>query len=157
MPANEPAFAPGVPDRPAGMSAPARKVWDGLVGEMAPSGVLRLVDALALAQLCEDQAMLDELRKGLAALAAEIGKKAKKEKRPLPGGAMVAITRTNEGRRTIRTIRELASQVIIQRREFGLTPSSSSRVNASAAGGEVFDPLERALCGTTRLTGPTLQ
>ena len=40
---NEPQFAPGIPDRPTGMSAGARKHWDELVGEMANSGVLRRV------------------------------------------------------------------------------------------------------------------
>ena len=51
LPANEPQFASGIPDRPYGMSAAARKQWDALVGEMASSGVLRRVDGGALAML----------------------------------------------------------------------------------------------------------
>jgi phage terminase small subunit len=147
LPVNEPQFTPGVPDRPAGMSVGARKEWDALVGEMANAGVLRRVDAGALAMLCEDLAMLDTLRTGLAAQAREITKKAKEKKQQITGNALTALSRTTEGRRTLTTIRELTAQVIIQRREFGLTPSSSSRVQASGPGGQFFDPLEQALCG----------
>lgn len=88
LPANEPQFTPGVPDRPSGMSAGARKQWDALVGEMANSGVLRRVDGGALAMLCEDLAMLDTLRKGLAALASEITRKAKEKKQQISGNAL---------------------------------------------------------------------
>jgi hypothetical protein len=73
----------GVPDRPKGMSPGARKIWDALVDEMASSGVLRTVDALALVQLCEDQAMPDTLRQGMAEMTREIAKKVK-EKRVWP-------------------------------------------------------------------------
>ncbi len=147
LPANEPQFVPGVPDRPTGMSAGARKQWDGLVSEMANSGVLRRVDGGALAMLCEDLAMLDTLRKGLAAQASEITKKAKEKKQQISGNALTALSRTTEGRRTLSTIRELSAQIIIQRREFGLTPSSSTRVQASGGGAQFIDPLEQALCG----------
>jgi len=147
LPTNEPQFSPGVPDLPVGMSVGARKQWDGLVGEMANSCVLRRVDGGALAMLCEDLAMLDTLRRGLAAQAREITKKAKEKQQQLSGNALTALSRTTEGRRTLSTIRELSAQIIIQRREFGLTPSSSTRVQASAGGTQFIDPLEQALCG----------
>ena len=149
LPTNEPVYAAGIPDRPKGLSAGARKVWDDLIAEMAPSGVLRRVDGFALAQLCEDQSMLEELRKGMAAMTREIAKKAKKKGLELPGGPSVQLTRTIEGRRTIATIRELSVQVMLQRREFGLTPASNSRVESSGgnSGQGYIDPLERAICG----------
>ena len=146
LPTNEPQFTPGIPDRPV-MSAGARKQWDGLVGEMATSGVLRRVDGGALAMLCEDLAMLDTLRKGLAAQAREITNKAREKKQQISGNALTALSRTTEGRRTLSTIRELSAQIIIQRREFGLTPSSSTRVQASGGAAQFIDPLEQALCG----------
>jgi phage terminase small subunit len=145
LPENEPQYTIGVPERPKGMSAGARRVWDDLVAEMASSGVLRLVDAGALAMLCEDTAMLETLRKGLAEMASEINKQAKKQGKSVVGGPMVHLSRTIEGRRTLATIRELTAQVIVQRREFGLTPGSNSRVAGSATG--TIDPLEAALCG----------
>jgi phage terminase small subunit len=148
LPKNEPKYTPGVPPRPSGMSGRARKVWDDLVREMAASQVLRTVDALALVQLCEDQAMLDELRKGTAEMTKAIASTAKEKGVALPGGALVQLSRTIEGRRTLATIRELSIQVIVQRREFGLTPASNSRVEATGgAGFGYMDPLEKALCG----------
>lgn len=144
---NEPSYTAGIPERPI-LSAGARKLWDSLVGELASSGVLRLVDAGALAQLCEDSAMLETLRKGLATQVREIEKAAKEKKKPLPGGALIALARTNEGRRVLAAMREIAGQIIVQRREFGLTPASSTRINAAGGpGGLAGDPLERALCG----------
>lgn len=145
LPDNEPQYVTGVPERPKGMSAGARRVWDELIAEMAPSGVLRLVDAGALAMLSEDSAMLETLRKGLAEMAREINKQAKKQGKSVVGGPMVHLSRTIEGRRTLASIRELTAQIIVQRREFGLTPASNSRVAGSASG--LADPLEAALCG----------
>jgi phage terminase small subunit len=92
LPENEPQYTTGVPERPKGMSAEARRVWNELVREMAPSGVLRLVDAGALAMLCEDTAMLETLRKGLADMAKEIAKQAKKQGKSVVGGPMVHLS-----------------------------------------------------------------
>jgi phage terminase small subunit len=148
LPANEPQYPAGTPDRPSGMTAGGRKIWDTLVSEMAASGVLRPVDALALAQLCEDQAMLDSLRRGMAEMTRELAKKAKIKKLELSGGPLVHLSRTIEGRRTLSTIRELSAQIIVQRREFGLTPASNGRVQTACGDGSfLMDPLEKALCG----------
>ena len=111
--------------------------------------MLRLVDAGALAMLCEDISMLETLRKGLNQMAREVAAEAKKRGKSVVGGPMVHLSRTIEGRRTLSTIRELTAQIIVQRREFGLTPASNSRVEATGVfGGAGFmDPLEAALCG----------
>jgi phage terminase small subunit len=149
LPTNEPQYTTGVPERPTGMSAGARKVWDGLISEMAASGVLRLVEAGALTMLCEDIALLETFRKGLAQMAREIVAQAKKQGKKIVGGPMVHLSRTIEGRRTLATIRELSAQIIVQRREFGLTPASNSRVEGGfGAGGGFMDPIEAALCGS---------
>lgn len=145
LPTNEPQYASGVPDKPPGMSAGARRTWDSLVAEMAPSGVLRPVDAGALAMLCEDIGLLETMRKGLGQMAREITQQAKKQGKSVVGGPMVHLSRTIEGRRTLSTMRELAAQIIVQRREFGLTPASNSRVAGGSSAS--MDPLEAALCG----------
>jgi hypothetical protein len=129
------------------MSAGARRHWDGLVGEMARSGVLRRVDGGALSMLCEDMGTLDTLRRGLAAQAREITIKAAERGQKITGNALTMLARTTDGRRTFCSIRELAAQIIIQRREFGLTPSSCSRVQACGSEAMFMDPLERELCG----------
>ena len=146
LPTNEPIYRAGVPDRP-NMSNGGRKIWDQLVIEMGPSGVLRSVDALALAQLCEDQSMLSEMRSGMQKMAREVAKQAKTKHQTLPGGPMVALSRTIEGRRTLATIRELSASIIAQRREFGLTPASNGRVQSSGASDQQMDSLESKLCG----------
>jgi phage terminase small subunit len=128
------------------MSEGARKEWDDLIGEMSIAGVLRRLDGGALAMLCEDLAMVATLRKGLCDQAREIEEKAAERNQPISGNALTALSRTKEGRRTLTSIRELSAQIIIQRREFGLTPSSSSRVQMSGEA-PFIDPLERALCG----------
>ena len=134
--------------RSPGGTSQTPTIADTLVSEMAASGVLRTVDALALMQLCEDQATLDTLRKGMAEMTREIAKKAKEKKMALPGGPLIQLSRTIEGRRTLSTIRELSSQIIVQRREFGLTPASNGRVQTATGLGSGFvDVLEQALCG----------
>jgi phage terminase small subunit len=149
MPAHEPKYETGVPDQPKGMSAGAKRVWDYLVVEMMTLGTLRRIDGYALAQLCEDEAMLQDLREGLAAKMRDMTAQAKKDKKPLSGNAAVEFSLTTAGRRVHRSIREAAAQIIVQRREFGLTPSSSGRVEAIGlpdAVRRVTDPLEMKLC-----------
>ena len=40
LPTNEPYYEQAIPERPSGMSAGARRIWDSLIGEMVGSGVL---------------------------------------------------------------------------------------------------------------------
>lgn len=147
LPANEPRYKIRPPKRPADLSPAARKIWNQLVAQMTPVGVLRSVDGLALAQLCEDQALLDTLRQGLLKMATQYREKAAKEGKVLPGNEMIAIARTTEGRRALSSIRELAAHLIVQRREFGLTPASNSRLETLPFGELHLDPVEGALCG----------
>lgn len=159
-PENEPEYAPGVPNRPSSLTAPARKVWNELISEMAPSGVLRVVDAQALSMLCEDMAMLQILRKGFYRRAREVAvfERKKEEIRKSSGSPLIAprygdpveeLSRTNEGRRTLSTMAELKQSILLRQREFGLTPASNSRVSASyspiAAAQRTDDAMELAI------------
>jgi phage terminase small subunit len=45
-------LAPGVPDAPKWLDAPARLEWDYVVGELGPAKVLRKVDRTILAGYC---------------------------------------------------------------------------------------------------------
>ncbi len=49
------------------------------------------------------------------------------------------------GRLAMNAIRDIAGRVIIQRREFGLTPSSRTRITGSTD--DSIDSLEMKLCG----------
>src|SRR3954471_11440481 len=72
-------YAPGMPERPKGMTAAARRVWDNYLEQLAPLGILRAVDGFALSRLCEDVAMLQELQSGMRKLAGEMRRAAKVE------------------------------------------------------------------------------
>ena len=148
---NEPRHISLAPKKPHGMTPAAGKIWDRLVSEMEGSGVLRVIDWMALGGLCEDQAMLDQLRVGLKSALKRIQVQAKEQGVELKtiGDQLSQFTITTGGRRLIGSIRELTTSLIVQRREFGLTPASNTRVEAQGAGGLPMDSIERALCGTS--------
>ena len=147
---NEPRYVSLAPKKPAGMTPAAGRIWNRLVSEMEGSGVLRVVDWMALGSLCEDQATLDQLREGLRFSLKSVEAEAKKQGVDLKsiGGALIQFTKTTNGRRVLGSIRELTTSLIVQRREFGLTPASNTRVEAQGAGGLPMDSIERALCGS---------
>lgn len=175
LPGARPRYAAGVPDRPKGMTAAARRVWDGYVGQLA--GTLRLVDGFALRRLCEDVALLEELQAGMRKMAADMKRESRADverlkavdellasaptpeleaeraeliSRRLSGGAMLSLAKTHEGRRITATISSLASRIQRQELQFGLTPASAARLDES--GGFPVLPaedqrIEDALCG----------
>jgi phage terminase small subunit len=136
------------------MSAGAKRIWDQLVDEMAGAYILRSVDQRALWHLCEDEALIEEAYAGIWKMVASLKKRAKTEGKTLPAGAVMAMLSMTSGRMAMSSIRDLSVRAVIQRREFGLTPSSRSRVEAlgdasfrgGTSGGPV-DPLESKLCG----------
>lgn len=145
LPANEPNYLVGAPTEPKKISRQAKQVWKELVAEMAPANVLRSVDQRALWQLSEDEALLSEAYAGLWKTIRALQDKANKEGKELPGGPLFALVSMTSGRLAMNAVRDLAARVIIERREFGLTPSSRTRVQASGDG--TIDALEAKLCG----------
>ena len=144
LPENEPQYPPGIPAKPKKMSRPAQRVWEELVDEMAPANVLRSVDQRALWQLAEDEALLAEAYAGLWRMIKAVEDKAKKEGKELPGGPLFALVSMTSGRLAMNAIRDLGARVLIERREFGLTPSSRTRLEATAE--PAMDILEAKLC-----------
>ena len=142
---NEPQYPAGVPPKPKKMSRQAQRVWAELVVEMAPANVLRSVDQRALWQLSEDEALLSEAYAGLWKMISAVQEKAKKEGKDLPGGALFALISMTSGRLAMNAIRDLGARVLIERREFGLTPSSRTRISTPGEGS--MDSLEMKLCG----------
>ena len=145
LPENEPQYTPGVPRKPKKISRYAKLVWDELVAEMEPANVLRSVDQRALWQLAEDEALLAEAYAGLWKMVRALQDKAKSEGKELPGGPLFALVSMTSGRLAMNVIRDLGARVLIERREFGLTPSSRTRISAPGEGS--VDPLEMKLCG----------
>jgi len=140
----------GLPERPKGMTAAARRIWDGYVAQLA--GSLRVVDGFALRRLCEDVAQLEELQKGLLLTAAAVKKKAKAEGKEITGGALFQIVKSQDGRRIMASISSISGRVQRQELQFGLTPVSSGRVGDGigipfASMTEQRNGIEEALCG----------
>lgn len=104
-----------VPDKPAGMSPSAERIWDRLVSEMASARVLQNVDFLTLGQLCRDEALLQELES------------------QLPKKDLLKFTATLPGRRAMQVIHTIASRVAASRKLFGLDPQSRIRLTAAQA------------------------
>ena len=77
LPAPGPKYIAGMPERPKGMSAAAKRVWDGYIEQLATLGILRPVDGFALSRLCEDVAMLQDLQAGQRKLVREMRRAAK--------------------------------------------------------------------------------
>jgi P27 family predicted phage terminase small subunit len=146
LPLNEPQYPPGVPTKPKKISKRASPIWDELVDQMAPAAILRRVDRMALWQLCEDEAILANAYEGIWSMANAIKREAKAQGKRLDQGEIMALLSMKNGRMAMSAVGHLAARVIIERREFGLTPSSRSRIDAAADGG-AMDALEMKLCG----------
>jgi P27 family predicted phage terminase small subunit len=144
LPKNEPQYPNGVPSKPKRMSAAAARVWDELVLEMSASGVLKRTDHRALWQLCEDEAALTEAYEGLWQMATKLKAKAKASGRDLPGGAILSLLGSPSGQTLMRSLRDLAQRLILERREFGLTPSARARIVVTDAE-RPCDPLDDAI------------
>jgi len=145
LPENEPQYAPCIPAKPKKMSRQAQRVWEELVAEMAPANILLSVDQRALWQLAEDEALLSEAYAGLWRMTRAVQEKAKSEGKDLPGGPLFGLLSMSSGRLAMNAIRDLGARVLIERREFGLTPSSRTRISTSGEGS--VDSLEMKLCG----------
>ena len=145
LPENEPQYEPGDPATPKRTSRAAKRIWDEVAEEMACAGVLRRVDQRALWQLSEDEALLEEMYVGLRKMANALKSEAKKQGKNLPAGPLFALLGMTNGRLAMSAIRDLATRVIVERREFGLTPASRSRISASDS--TAVDYLESKLCG----------
>jgi P27 family predicted phage terminase small subunit len=144
LPEHEPQYPPGLPEQPKRSSAAAKRIWNELIDEMADVGVLRRVDRRALHCLCEDEALLDEAYDSLWKMAARLKKKAEAEGKDLPGGAIGALLTMTNGRVALAAIRDLAGRAIVERREFGLTPSARVRIVADQNSTKA-DPLDDAM------------
>lgn len=147
LPKNEPQFEAEAPPKPKGMSRAGRRVYDELVELLSSARILALVDQRALAQLSEDEALLKDAYQGIWEMVAALKKKADAEGKKLPGGPLIALLSMTSGRLAMASVRDLAARVVLQRREFGLTPASRPRIEALSGDLGSMDALEQKLCG----------
>jgi hypothetical protein len=153
-----PSHPNALPDKPTWLSEEAGEFWDDYCRTTAP-GLLRLVHAPALGQLCEDNALAMRFRRSIKLMedaelrnmerqvlqATEKGQTVD-TRDLLPGGPLPAIASSEEGSRIFRCLNQIVVRVQRQEQQFGLTPSAASRVDLGTSG-KVNDDFEDELCG----------
>lgn len=109
-----------LPRPPRGLSEAGRRYWRRIGRQLVALGVLRDVDLPVFAMLCDTLARLDEVRAELDRLPAE----------------RRYLVATHGGRLNplLRTLRQLQTEALKLATEFGLTPSSRSRVPQAQPG-----------------------
>lgn len=134
LPPSKPTRAFGIPERPKGLPAGARRIWDFYTEQMTLSGTLRVVDAPGLEMICLLQWDLQELERGKRRLVGQRKKKAKDEKREIEGSPLVEFEMTKEARRLEATVNGKRSQLKQLCDRYGLNPMAGSRLEASSSG-----------------------
>lgn len=111
---NEIAPLPGTPVRPSWLDARARREWDRVVPQLAALGVLSDVDQALLADYCAAQGLAQKAQEQLNRQGLVI---------TVPGGA-------KQKNPLIKIAQEARAQARLLAAEFGLSPSSRSRISA---------------------------
>lgn len=119
---NEPQYAVGEPARPSHLSASARAEWARIVPILLSARVLTPADGAALAEYCDLHALSVQIAKAMAA----------KDFTPVVDGKANPL---------ITMKRQVAAQIRVFLAEFGLTPSSRTKV-AAIQQPEAKDPFE---------------
>lgn len=126
---NEPKPRHAKPEAPAHMSARGREAWDYVVMVLDRMGVLTEADALAVELMCEARADWLSARSAIAAAGGETYESINEQTGAVLIKAHPAVAMRNDASRRLQSL--LA--------EFGMTPSSRSRVSAAEGAGEA-DP-----------------
>jgi P27 family predicted phage terminase small subunit len=125
----EPQPPQGVPDRPVWLDAEAQAEWDRVTGELEMMGLLSLADRAALAAYCTAWSRWVEAE----AMVKKFGTIVKSPEKGFPMKSPY-LTIADQALETMRKLMV----------EFGLTPSSRSRIRVPPGGDEV-DELDRFL------------
>ena len=147
-----------LPEKPSSLSAEAGEVWDDYLRFAAP-GLLRLVHAQALAQLCEDKVLERRLREGIAGrervmIRSALARAQQSEEMGcsqsvddlLPGGPLAVMASDEDGKRIFGVLNQVVLRVQRQEQQFGLTPQGATRVDIGSSG-EKPGNFEDELCG----------
>ncbi len=134
----EPIALAGAPAMPRHLNADARREWRRLVPLLLTMRVLSESDGIALANLCQTYATLISAQRMMD--------------KQIKAGASGLLIKTGTGyvqqSPLLGIINKQMTLLNTQLREFGMTPSSRSRIEAFDEGNrDGIDPLERALCG----------
>lgn len=130
---NEPKPKKGAPSCPTWLNAEAKREWRRIVPELERLGLLTLVDRAALAAYCQSYARWQQAEKVIEKQGMTMA---------TPQGFEVARPEVAIARQQMQLVHKFAT-------EFGLSPSSRSRVNAKP-GGAGGDPVKDFLFGPKR-------
>jgi P27 family predicted phage terminase small subunit len=128
LPKNEPKPPSGIPDPPEHLTPEAREHWDEVREPLAKIGLLTVIDGEALAGYCESRALWVAAKKKLAEQGITVSS---------PNGYEIPSPSLSIAMRAQKEMRAWLA-------EFGMTPSSRSRVKAGEPG-EASDPFEDLL------------
>lgn len=128
MPEHEPKESLCRPEPPPNMSQAALSYWPRIVEDLFSLGVMTASRALAVADLCENQARLTQIRNEIASAKAKLTTKG-------PHGAQL--------NPLLKAEVEFRKLLWVQLREFGMTPSAATRVEPNDTRG--FSAMDEAL------------
>ncbi len=118
---DEPQFAPDLPEAPGFLLPEARAEWDRIAGQLFAQGVLTSVDRGALAVCCQAWGRAVQAESALAELA---------EKDPSMHGLLIKTGRGAVENPLVGIARRSMDLYLRGCAEFGMTPSSRSRIKA---------------------------
>jgi P27 family predicted phage terminase small subunit len=134
---NEPKPVSSRPTMPSFLSGSAKYEWRRIVPELETLGLLFQIDRAALAAYCQSYGRWADAEKELNKLS-EMGRK-----------QIRFLYKTTNDNLVINPLLSVANKAMEQMKsflvEFGMTPSSRSRVNASGGGGDDRDPMDKLL------------
>jgi phage terminase small subunit len=128
LPPGREAMAFGVPERPKGMSAAARRYWNFYSQQMLGNGTLRSIDGPCLEMICSLHADVRQLEKEKRKLIRQRKALAAAEGRKILGGALLEFEITTDGRRLEVTISSKRSALKQLCDRYGLNPMAGSRL-----------------------------
>lgn len=137
----EPNAPPGEPPMPGGLPAAAKREWKAIVPELQILGVLSKVDRAALAAYCHCYARWFEAEKKVRQYGLIV------EEPVLSAGEDTGYVRL-KANPAIRVSNDAAKQMKSFLVEFGMTPSSRSRIRVEKPAAEREDKFEKFLKST---------
>lgn len=121
----------GIPERPKGMPAAARRFWSFYTEQMMLHGTLRPIDGPCLEMICMLHADLQQLEREKRKLVRQRKQEAKNEGRQIQGGALIEFEMTKEARRLESTINGKRGHLKQLCDRYGLNPMAGSRLRAN--------------------------
>lgn len=120
----------GIPEKPKGMLAAARRYWAFYTEQMLLNGTLRPIDGPCLEMVCNLHADLQQLEREKRKLIRQRKAEAKAEGRKIPGGALLEFETSTEGRRLETTIGSKRSHLKQLCDRYGLNPMAGTRLQS---------------------------